>query len=115
VEDSPAALATTQVGDYRNIKELSEFARGVDVLTFDHEHVPTPVLIALRDAGVTVAPSPEALALTHDKIVMRKSLSTMGAPQPALGCGEGVDGLVDADAVGSGGLPLYREEAGWRL
>ena len=110
-EGSPAALATTQVGDYRNLDELEKFARGVDVLTFDHEHVPTPVLIALRDAGVTVAPSPEALALTHDKIVMRKALSTMGAPQPLWAVAEGVDGLVDADAVGQvGGFPCIAKK-----
>jgi len=95
-EGSPAALAATQVGDYRNLEELEEFARGVDVLTFDHEHVPTPVLVALRDAGVTVAPSPEALSLTHDKIVMRKALATMGAPQPRWAVAEGADGLADA-------------------
>jgi 5-(carboxyamino)imidazole ribonucleotide synthase len=96
VEDSPAALATTQVGDYRNIKELSEFARGVDVLTFDHEHVPTQVLETLRDAGITVAPSPEALALTHDKIVMRTALASMGAPQPLWAVLDGADDPAEA-------------------
>lgn len=90
-KDSPAAIAATQVGDYRNLGELQKFAREVDVLTFDHEHVPTDVLVALRNAGVTVAPSPEALALTHNKIVMRTALSEMGAPQPRWAVFDGSD------------------------
>ena len=35
------------VGDYRSLDTLMSFTDGVDVLTFDHEHVPQEVLRAL--------------------------------------------------------------------
>ena len=41
---SSAALATTQVGDYTHLDVVREFAETVDVITFDHEHVPQDVL-----------------------------------------------------------------------
>src|SRR3954454_3684907 len=42
-----ASLAATAVGDYRDAATVLAFARDVDVLTFDHEHVPQDVLSAL--------------------------------------------------------------------
>ena len=80
--DSPAALAVTQVGDYRDKKQLEAFARTVDVITFDHEHVPIDNLVGLRANGALIAPSPDALRLTHDKTVMRSALASIGMPQP---------------------------------
>ncbi len=44
-----AALAATSVGDYRDTETVLAFARDVDVVTFDHEHVPQAVLAALVD------------------------------------------------------------------
>ena len=58
---SSAALATTQVGDYTHLDVVREFAETVDVITFDHEHVPTDVLEALVASGVAVRPGPDAL------------------------------------------------------
>jgi len=82
-EGSSAALAATAVGDYHDADVVLAFARDVDVVTFDHEHVPQEVLRALVDAGVAVHPSPEALAVAQDKIVMRERLSALGLPVPA--------------------------------
>ena len=90
-EDSPASLAATWVGDYRDVAQVSTFAGQVEVLTFDHEHVPTELLEKVGESGAIIAPSPEALTLTHDKIVMRKSLSALGVPQPRWGVVEDVD------------------------
>ena len=42
-QDSSAALATTAVGDYNLFETVAEFAKTVDVITFDHEHVPLDV------------------------------------------------------------------------
>ena len=39
-DDSSARFAASQVGDFRNLEHLRTFSQGVDVLTFDHEHVP---------------------------------------------------------------------------
>lgn len=81
-EGMSAAIAATAVGDYRDAETVLAFARGVDVVTFDHEHVPQPVLAALVEAGVAVHPGPEALAVAQDKLWMRERLSALGAPVP---------------------------------
>jgi len=81
-EGSSARLAASQVGDYHDVDVVLEFARGVDVVTFDHEHVPQAVLGALVDAGVAVHPGPSALAVAQDKIVMRRRLGELGLPVP---------------------------------
>jgi 5-(carboxyamino)imidazole ribonucleotide synthase len=81
-EGSPAALAATAVGDYHDAATVLDFARGLDAVTFDHEHVPQDVLAALVEAGVAVHPSPAALAVAQDKIVMRDRLAELGLPLP---------------------------------
>ncbi|MEV8024413.1 5-(carboxyamino)imidazole ribonucleotide synthase [Microbacterium sp. NPDC080220] len=77
-----AGLAATAVGDYRDLDTVLAFAKDVDVLTFDHEHVPQDVLRGLVDAGVAVHPGPDALAYAQDKIDMRTKLAELGLPQP---------------------------------
>lgn len=81
-EAMAASLAATAVGDYRDADTVLAFARDVDVLTFDHEHVPQPVLAALVDAGVAVHPGPDALRYAQDKLLMRARLQELGMPQP---------------------------------
>jgi 5-(carboxyamino)imidazole ribonucleotide synthase len=81
-EGMSAALAATAVGDYRDADTVLRFARDVDVLTFDHEHVPQDVLSALVDAGVAVHPGPAPLAVAQDKLVMRARMAELGMPQP---------------------------------
>ncbi|MFZ6992292.1 5-(carboxyamino)imidazole ribonucleotide synthase [Curtobacterium sp. RRHDQ66] len=77
-----AAIAATAEGDYRDAATVLAFAEEVDVITFDHEHVPQEVLRALVDAGVAVRPGPGALAVAQDKIVMRQRLTDLGLPVP---------------------------------
>ncbi|WP_021009930.1 5-(carboxyamino)imidazole ribonucleotide synthase [Agrococcus pavilionensis] len=77
-----AALAATAVGDYREAETVLAFAEGVDVVTFDHEHVPQDVLRALVDAGHRVHPGPDALRFAQDKRAMRERMAELGAPQP---------------------------------
>ncbi|MET0813354.1 MAG: 5-(carboxyamino)imidazole ribonucleotide synthase [Microbacterium sp.] len=81
-EGMSASLAATSVGDYRDAGTVLAFARDVDVITFDHEHVPQDVLAALVDAGVAVHPGPEPLGVAQDKLVMRARLQELGMPQP---------------------------------
>ncbi len=80
--DSSARDRATAVGDYRDVATVLDFARGVDVITFDHEHVPAPVLEALLGAGIAVRPGPSALAVAQDKLHMRRVLSDLGLPVP---------------------------------
>jgi len=79
---SSAHLAESTVGDSANMAELLAFAGTVDVVTFDHEHVPLENLRELEKQGTRVFPPPEALALTHDKSLMRAELAHIGIPQP---------------------------------
>jgi 5-(carboxyamino)imidazole ribonucleotide synthase len=81
-KDSSASLATTTVGDYTDLKTVLDFAEGVDVITFDHEHVPLEILEALESQGKSVQPPSRALAHAQNKLVMRKALTKIGAPNP---------------------------------
>ena len=81
-EGSSAHGAVTKVGDYTDLAQLREFAKDVDVITFDHEHVPTELLRQLEAEGVKVRPGPAALIHAQNKLVMRKKLAELGLPQP---------------------------------
>ncbi|WP_206447338.1 5-(carboxyamino)imidazole ribonucleotide synthase [Agrococcus sp. KRD186] len=81
-EGMSASLAATAVGDYQDASVVLAFAEGVDVITFDHEHVPQEVLRALVDAGVAVHPGPDALRFAQDKREMRARMAELGVPQP---------------------------------
>ncbi len=82
-QDSAAqVVGDVVIGDYRDLATLREFARGCDVITFDHEHVPTEHLRALEADGIPVRPGPDALVHAQDKGVMRAKLTEIGAPCP---------------------------------
>ncbi|MGV9195221.1 5-(carboxyamino)imidazole ribonucleotide synthase [Microbacterium sp. MC2] len=94
-----AQLAATAVGDYRDRDTVAAFAADVDVVTFDHEHVPQEVLRALVDAGVAVHPGPDALRFAQDKLQMRARLDELGMPQPdwaAFSDGSELQAFLDA-------------------
>jgi len=81
-ENSSARLATTLVGDFNDVAAVLDFAKTVDVITFDHEHVPMAVLEQLEQQGISVQPPSKALAHAQNKHVMRKALDKIGAPNP---------------------------------
>ncbi len=82
-DDSAAqVIPDVTVGDYRDLGTLRAFAAGCDVLTFDHEHVPTEHLQALEADGVLVRPGSAALVHGQDKIVMRERLGKADVPVP---------------------------------
>ncbi len=97
--DEPAPLVTPDVmlGHHTDLQALREFARGCDVLTFDHEHVPTEHLHALEADGVACRPGPGALVHAQDKAVMRAAMERLGAPQPRWAV---VSSLPDIEAFG---------------
>ncbi len=81
--DSAAQVVPdVEVGDERDLEALRRFAKGCDVLTFDHEHVPTEHLRLLEREGVVVRPGPDALVHAQDKAVMRARLTELGVPCP---------------------------------
>lgn len=97
-----AAVAKSSVGDYTNLEDLTAFAKDVDVLTFDHEHVPEQHLRALVEAGVNVQPHPDALRHAQDKLVMRAAVDRLGLPNPRWGAVSSVEELR-----------AFGEQAGW--
>ncbi len=78
---SAQAFAST-VGDYNLLSVVEEFAETVDVITFDHEHVPLDVLRALEANSVSVQPPSKALAFAQNKLRMRQRLSALNLPMP---------------------------------
>ncbi|MFM6971284.1 MAG: 5-(carboxyamino)imidazole ribonucleotide synthase [Rhodoluna sp.] len=82
-EGSSAALAASMVGDYNQLDVVKKFAATVDVITFDHEHVPLAILRELETSGVNVQPPSSALAFAQNKLHMRQKLSDLGLPMPA--------------------------------
>nr|WP_268827068.1 5-(carboxyamino)imidazole ribonucleotide synthase [Brevibacterium sp. UCMA 11754] len=83
--DAPATQVINEVsvGDYTDFATLKAFAETVDVVTFDHEHVPPEHLQALAEAGHAVRPGPQALIFAQDKILMRRRMDELGLPNPA--------------------------------
>lgn len=98
------AVPDAPVGDYRDFETLAAFARDVDVLTFDHEHVPTAFLDRLIASGVNVQPRPSALVYAQDKIQMRKAVDRLGLPNPRWAEVHTLDDLL-----------AFGDQTGWPL
>jgi 5-(carboxyamino)imidazole ribonucleotide synthase len=83
--DDGAALVVrdVEVGAPDDLAALTRFAKGCDVVTFDHEHVPTALLQSLERDGVVTRPSSAALIFAQDKLAQRQRLSALGLPVPA--------------------------------
>lgn len=97
-----SAVSSSPVGDYKDLQTLLDFAQGLDVMTFDHEHVPTAHLRALQNAGVNVQPGPDALVNAQDKLVMRAAIDRLELPNPAWASVPDVAALVS-----------FGEQIGW--
>lgn len=110
-EGSSAAMATSQVGDCNQLDVVREFARTVDVITFDHEHVPLRVLEALEAEGVNVQPPSKALAFAQNKLHMRQKLGSLGLPMPAWAEIKDAASLEDFIAA-NGGVAILKTPIG---
>lgn len=110
-EGESAAIAVTQLGDYRNADDVLRFAKGVDVVTFDHEHVPQEVLSALTATGVAVRPGPHALLFAQDKLLMRERLSELGLPVPEW-ARVSTEAELDAFLAAHGGAAVLKTPRG---
>ena len=84
--DESAALvaADVELGSHLDLAALLTFAQECDVVTFDHEHVPTDHIRAMVEAGHTVYPGADALQYAQDKTLMRERLAAAGLPVPAF-------------------------------
>lgn len=79
--DSAAQICDHVTGDFRSLKEVLEFARECDVITFEHELVPLSVIKGLEAEGLRVYPPSSAFLYSQDKAEMRKLLSDLPSPQ----------------------------------
>ncbi|WP_089803308.1 5-(carboxyamino)imidazole ribonucleotide synthase [Cellulomonas sp. KH9] len=76
------AVPDAPVGVPADVDAVLALVDGAQVLTFEHEHVPAPVLDAVAARGVPVHPAPAALVHAQDKAVMRRRLTELGVPCP---------------------------------
>jgi 5-(carboxyamino)imidazole ribonucleotide synthase len=104
--DDGAALVTPQtvLGEHTSYEDLAGFAAPCDVVTFDHEHVPTALVEKLAADGHTVYPSAAALIHAQDKLVMRERLAALGLPVPRW-----------APAADAAAVAAFGTEVGWPL
>ena len=102
--DDPAALVVhdLHIGSHDDPAAVLAFAQGCDVVTFDHEHVPTGILEELVARGIAVHPGPGALAHAQDKLHMRAALSAIGVPCPAW-----------TQVVSAGEVEQFAQTHGW--
>ncbi|MGP5077521.1 5-(carboxyamino)imidazole ribonucleotide synthase [Brachybacterium alimentarium] len=100
-EESAAAVAgQVLLGRHDDEQAVRRLADSADVITFDHEHVPTAILEGLEADGLAaVRPGPAALLHAQDKLVMRERLTALGHPCPRwwrVGCREDLAAALDA-------------------
>jgi 5-(carboxyamino)imidazole ribonucleotide synthase len=102
-EDGAALVAAdVHIGHHTDLDALRRFAKGCDVVTFDHEHVPSGHIEALAADGINVAPGAAALRYAQDKRAMRERLTALGAPVPRWQAVTGPDGVT-----------AFGERVGW--
>jgi 5-(carboxyamino)imidazole ribonucleotide synthase len=101
--DACAAQFVPLLGaDYRDEEALAEFARRVDVVTFDFENVPAESAQWLAER-VPVFPNPRALAVAQDRLAEKSLFRELGIGVPAFAA---IDTRDDLDrAARSVGLP----------
>lgn len=100
-ESAAQVMRDVTIGSHLDHDAVLDFAKGCDVVTFDHEHVPTEYLREMEEAGVAVRPGSEALVHAQDKAVMRARAAADGAPCPLWQvCDTPADLIAFGDAHG---------------
>ncbi|MEO7324325.1 MAG: 5-(carboxyamino)imidazole ribonucleotide synthase [Dokdonella sp.] len=88
--------------DWRDFAALADFARRIDVATFDFENVPADTAHWLTQ-HTKVFPNPDALALSQDRLAEKNLFREIGLDTPAFAV---VDSVADlAQAVERIGAP----------
>ena len=77
-----AATGTARIGDPADLGELRRLAIDSEVLTFDHERIPSEHLEALEAEGFSLRPSAGAKRAAQDKLYARELLHRNGFPVP---------------------------------
>ncbi len=119
-DDGAALVASdTVIGDHTDLDALLRFAKGCDVVTFDHEHVPGEHIRALAAQGVVVYPGADALVHAQDKRVMRERLTALHVPvpswRPVTSVAEVAQFMADRPAIAKAGTGGYDGRGVWPL
>ena len=98
-DDSPAGqIADLEVtAPYTDLDAVRTFARGVDVVTFEFENIPTEAIDAV-EALVPVCPSGVALHIAQQRAREKTFLADRGVPTVPFASAESFDELWDAVA-----------------
>lgn len=91
-------FAPLTVADYADLDALADFAREVDVVTFDFENVPAPSATWLAER-LPVYPNPGALALAQDRLAEKRLFADLGLATPAFAVVDSHAELVAASAI----------------
>ena len=119
--DDGAALvaADTVIGSHTDLDALLRFAKGCDVVTFDHEHVPGEHIRALAAQGVVVYPAADALVHAQDKRVMRQRLTELRVPvpvwRPVASVGDVAEFMAGRPAIVKATVGGYDGRGVWQL
>ena len=87
-------VADVVIGEHTSADDVLAFAAGCDVLTFDHEHVPSEIIRLLAEAGHVIHPGADALVHAQDKGEMRAALAKAGVPGPPWAAVSTVDDVA---------------------
>jgi 5-(carboxyamino)imidazole ribonucleotide synthase len=106
--DEPAAQAGARaiLGAPDDGEALLRLAREVDVVTFDHEHVPAHLSRRLSEMGHCVRPQADALLFAQDKLHARRGFAAAGFPVPPFSA-------LGPDPVAEG--KAFAAEHGWPI
>jgi 5-(carboxyamino)imidazole ribonucleotide synthase len=111
-DDTPTGqVADREIqADYDNLDAVAEFARGVDVMTFEFENVPVATA-EVADRYVPVRPAGQVLHTTQNRLREKTFLRNTGLPVTPFAP---VRSLADLDeALLTVGLPAVVKTAAW--
>lgn len=72
--DSAAQICNHEIGSYKDLSTIREFAKKCDVVTFADELISLSIIRAIEADGVVVRPSSAALELSHNREALRLKL-----------------------------------------
>jgi 5-(carboxyamino)imidazole ribonucleotide synthase len=97
-------VAHSTIGPFEDTSRIAEFARGVDVVTYEFENVPLAAAAAAGQAA-PVRPGPKALAVAQDRLEEKRFVSSLGIPVAPFASIERVEDLnAAAQAIGGAAI-----------
>ena len=97
------------LGSLQDFDAVLAFARNQDVVTIEIESVDVNALEKVREQGVVVHPSPDALRIIQDKGLQKKFFLEHGLPSAKFGLYEKKASVVGAVEVGKLTLPFVQK------